>query len=55
MQRGRLREHYQFNADIFGVEGIEAEIELIEMGAKVLENMGLKQSDFEIKINNRKI
>jgi len=54
-QRGRLREHYQFNADIFGITGIEAEIELIEMGAKILENMGLSQKDFEIKINNRKI
>ncbi len=54
-QRGRLREHYQFNADIFGIEGIEAEIELIEMGAKILENMGLSLNDFEIKINNRKI
>lgn len=54
-QRGRLREHYQFNADIFGIEGIEAEIELIEMGAATLKNMGLSISDFEIKINNRKI
>lgn len=54
-QRGRLREHYQFNADIFGVEGIEAEIELIEMGSKICHKMGLKTDDFVIKINNRKI
>jgi histidyl-tRNA synthetase len=54
-QKGRLREHYQFNADIFGVAGIEAEIEIIELGMKVCENMGLLQKDFIVKINNRKI
>lgn len=54
-QRGRLREHYQFNADILGVKGIEAEIELIEMGSKICHKMGLKTGDFVIKINNRKI
>src|SRR6202007_433928 len=30
-QRGRLREHWQLNADIFGVSGIEAEYEVITM------------------------
>ena len=54
-QRGRLREHYQFNADIFGIEGIEAEIELIKMGVKICQKIGLKHNDFVVKINDRKI
>lgn len=54
-QKGRLREHYQLNVDIFGVEGIEAEIELIEIGYKIMQNLGAKDNDYEIKINNRKI
>jgi histidyl-tRNA synthetase len=50
-----LREHYQFNVDIFGVKGIEAEIEIIEVGSKICQKMGLKNEDFIVKINNRKI
>jgi histidyl-tRNA synthetase len=50
-----LREHYQFNVDIFGVKGIEAEIEIIEIGSKICQKMGLKNEDFIVKINNRKI
>ena len=30
MTRGRRREHYQWNMDIVGVEGVEAEVELLE-------------------------
>ena len=30
-QRGRLREHYQFNADIIGEESLEADVELIAL------------------------
>ena len=28
-QRGRLREHWQFNVDLFGSDSIEADIEII--------------------------
>lgn len=52
-QRGRLREHYQFNCDIFGVASLEAEIELITLVSKVLENLGLKKEQFKIGINSR--
>ncbi|HEY4494546.1 MAG TPA: ATP phosphoribosyltransferase regulatory subunit, partial [Candidatus Paceibacterota bacterium] len=54
-QRGRLREHWQLNVDIFGVEGIEAEIEIINIAYDITRAYGLKDSDFEIRINNRKI
>jgi histidyl-tRNA synthetase len=50
-QRGRLREHWQLNADLFGVKTIEADIEMISMGARILKNFGAKNEDFEIRIN----
>ncbi|PIR37934.1 MAG: histidine--tRNA ligase [Candidatus Zambryskibacteria bacterium CG10_big_fil_rev_8_21_14_0_10_42_12] len=52
-QRGRLREHYQLNADIFGSNSIEADIEIISLAHKILTNFGAQESDFEIRINNR--
>ncbi len=54
-QKGRLREHYQLNADIFGTSGIEAEIEILFLVDKIMKNFGAKKEDYVIKINNRKI
>lgn len=54
-QKGRLREHYQLNVDFFGQEKITADIELIEIGYKIMKNIGAENDDFEIKINNRKV
>lgn len=51
-QRGRLREHWQLNADIFGVKSIEADIEAIEIAATILRNFGLNDTQFEIRIND---
>jgi histidyl-tRNA synthetase len=50
-QRGRLREHWQLNADIFGASGLEAEIELIEMASDLMKAFGAKEKDFEIRVN----
>lgn len=52
-QRGRLREHWQLNVDIFGVESVSADIEVIAMAADITRAYGLKDSDFEIRLNNR--
>jgi histidyl-tRNA synthetase len=54
-QRGRLREHWQLNVDIFGVDSSAAEIEVINMAYDITRAYGLKDTDFEIRINNRKI
>ncbi len=54
-QRGRLREHWQFNVDIFGVDTIDADAEIIELAACVMENLGAKPGDFEIRISNRRL
>src|SRR5208282_1670482 len=39
-QKGRLREHWQLNVDIFGVEGLDAEIEIISVANAVLSEFG---------------
>lgn len=52
-QRGRLREHWQLNVDIFGDEGISAEHEVIVLMDQILKAYGAKTEMYEIRINNR--
>ncbi len=54
-QRGRLREHWQLNTDIFGDSTNEAEIELIAISSKLLQNFGLTNNQFSIKISSRRL
>jgi histidyl-tRNA synthetase len=54
-QRGRTREHWQLNADIFGVESTTADIEIINLAYDITRSYGLKDTDFEIRLNNRKV
>ena len=54
-QRGRLREHWQLNADIFGVESVEADVEIISLAYDIMKGFGAKDEDFEIRINSRRI
>jgi histidyl-tRNA synthetase len=54
-QRGRLREHYQLNVDLFGMEGIEADTEIVQLASFILTSFGAKESDFVIKLNSRKL
>ncbi|MCX7999660.1 MAG: ATP phosphoribosyltransferase regulatory subunit, partial [Leptospiraceae bacterium] len=52
-QKGRLREFTQIDADIFGVEGEEAEAELLALSCEILERLGFRK--FKIYLNNREI
>jgi histidyl-tRNA synthetase len=54
-QRGRLREHWQLNVDLFGLAGVEADIEIIETASEIMREFGAKPSDFAIKISSRKL
>lgn len=54
-QRGREREFWQLNVDIFGVDGALPEAEIITMGAEFLKTFGATDDMFIIKINNRKV
>ncbi len=52
-QKGRLRAFHQFNADIFGEPGPEAEIELIALLIQCLAGFGLNAQDFTIRLSDR--
>jgi histidyl-tRNA synthetase len=52
-QRGREREFWQLNVDIFGVDGTAADIEIITMADAILKEFGAKSGDYVIRINNR--
>jgi len=52
-QKGRLREHWQLNCDIFGVSDISADIEIIALANQVLVDFGATPEMFEIRVNNR--
>jgi histidyl-tRNA synthetase len=53
MTRGRRREHYQWNMDVWGVAGIEAEAELISAMVYFFKKVGLSSKDVGIKVNSR--
>jgi len=55
MTRGRKREHYQWNMDIFGVEGATAEAELLAAVTTFLSRLGLGPEDVGIKVSSRKV
>ena len=52
-QRGRLREHWQLNCDIFGSNDIAADIEIIALAYQTFLNFGADPSMFEIRLNDR--
>ena len=52
-QKGRLREHYQFNCDIIGEAGLEADIELIALVIDTLRAFGLTEKDFVVRLSDR--
>merc|ERR1712136_638597 len=54
-QRGRKREHYQWNMDIVGVNGISAEVELLSAICSFFESVGITSEDVMIKVNSRKV
>ncbi len=54
-QRGRLREHYQLNCDLFGLTGSEAEAEIVELAASVLLNGGADLTDFQILVSSKTV
>lgn len=53
MQRGRLREHWQLNCDIFGSDDHTADIEMIALAYQCLIDFGATPDMFEIQVNDR--
>ena len=52
-QKGRLREHFQLNCDIFGESDPAADAELIALLIDVLRSLGLTAADFVIRLSSR--
>jgi histidyl-tRNA synthetase len=52
-QKGRLREHFQFNADVIGESDPAADAELIALLIDSLRSFGLTAEDFVIRLSSR--
>ena len=52
-QKGRLREHFQFNADLIGETDPAADAELIALLIDSLRSFGLTAQDFVIRLSSR--
>ncbi len=55
MTRGRKREHYQWNMDIYGEPGVTAEAELIAAITSLVDAVGLERDHVKIRINSRSL
>lgn len=54
-QRGRGREHYQWNVDIWGTNEISADAELISILVTFFDRVGLTEEDLVIRMSSRKV
>ncbi len=54
-QKGRLREFFQWNIDIIGVDDVLADAEVIFTTVDYLRSIGLKHRDVRVKISSRKL
>ena len=52
-QRGRLREHWQLNCDMFGSSDYTADVEMIALAYQTLIDFGAKPEMFQIQVNDR--
>ena len=53
-QKGRLREHFQLNADIIGEENQAADAELITLLIDTLRDLKLTSDDFVVRLSSRR-
>ncbi len=53
MQKGRMREFWQLDCDVFGTDSILADCELIGIPYKILKKFGAEDKNFEIRLNHR--
>jgi histidyl-tRNA synthetase len=54
-QRGRLREHWQLNVDLFGVSELAADHEMIILADSIMQRFGANRDSYSIRINSRKL
>ncbi len=54
-QRGRLREHWQWNVDLLGVDSPQADAEVIGVAVDFLRQVGLTPQQVRVKISHRRV
>ena len=54
-QRGRLREHFQLNCDIFGDGGESTDAELLALVIDMLREFGLTSDDVRVRLSDRRL
>lgn len=54
-QRGREREFWQLNTDLFGAEGVLAEAEIITLAAAIMREFDATDDMYIMRINNRNL
>lgn len=54
-QKGREREFWQLNTDIFGIGGVDADAEIIRLSDAVMQKFGANRRMYTFRINNREL
>ena len=54
-QRGRLREHFQWNVDIVGEGNVAADAEILAVAIDGLRELGLTADDFAARVSDRRL
>ena len=54
-QKGRLREHFQLNVDIFGASEVAADAELVACAVDIMRAFGLTADDVVVRVSDRRL
>ena len=54
-QKGRLREFFQWNVDLIGIEDVIADAECISLAVEAMKEVGLSDRDVQVRINDRRL
>jgi len=54
-QKGRLREHWQLNVDMFGADNTDADAEILSTANTIMKEFGATEEMYKIKISNRRL
>ena len=54
-QKGRLREHFQWNVDVIGEEGVGADVEVVAVALDGLRDLGLDHDDVHARVSDRRL
>ncbi|MFH1765295.1 MAG: histidine--tRNA ligase [Gemmatimonadota bacterium] len=54
-QRGRLREHFQWNVDVVGEAGVGADAEILAVALDALRDLGLGRDDIVARVSDRRL